>query len=102
MSPLSRLIRGFRNKYPYFTQILLEGAAKAALAYSFVQVTTAYLSRPMPQWLRAAFGGHKPPAREAFPVESYVGAGTDKKQHEGKSKRAIDSTVHVIGYTPHQ
>ena len=56
----------------------------------------------MPQWLRAAFGGHILPAREAFPVESYVGAGTDKKQHEGKSKRAIDSTVHAIGYTPHQ
>ena len=56
----------------------------------------------MPQWLAAAFGGHIPPAEEAFPVESYVGAGTDKKQHEGKSKRAIDSTVHVIGYTPHQ
>ena len=52
----------------------------------------------MPQWLRAAFGGHIL-AREAFPVKSYVDTETDKKQHEGKSKRAINSTVHVIGYT---
>ena len=59
---------------------------------------TAYLSRPMPQWLRAAFGGHIL-AREAFPAESYVDTETDKKQHEEKSKRAINSTVHVIAYT---